>query len=108
MEKELHEAERERDLLGVHIEGLRAQRDALRRLVEAPIMQHREIKDLTKADAIVKVLQSSERPMSLGEIAQALTAAGRRTNSNGASVYLDGLLKAGRVVRVQRGQYRAA
>jgi len=108
VEKELREAERERDLLGVRIEGLKAQREAFRKLVEASAVQGQEIQDLTKADAIVKILQASDKPMALGEIAEAMTAAGKKTNSNGASVYIDGLLKAGRVVRVQRGQYRAA
>ncbi|MEU8925328.1 hypothetical protein AB0D10_31070 [Kitasatospora sp. NPDC048545] len=108
VDKELLEAERERDLLGVRIEGLKAQREALRKLTEAPLVQGDEIRDLTKADAMVKILQASTRPLTLGEIARAMTAAGRKTNSNGASVYIDALLKAGRVVRVQRGQYRAA
>ncbi|MFG2825810.1 hypothetical protein ACGFX4_41070 [Kitasatospora sp. NPDC048365] len=108
VETELSEAERDRDLLGVRIEGLKAQREALRKLVEVSPVPEQSLQDLTKADAIVKILQASEKPMSLGEIADAMTGAGKKTNSNGASVYIDGLLKAGRVVRVQRGQYRAA
>ncbi|MFD8483623.1 hypothetical protein [Kitasatospora sp. NPDC059673] len=107
-EKELGEAEREWDLLGVRIEGLRAQRDALRKLVEASTAPAVEIGDLTKADAIVKILSASGKPMTLGEIAEAMTAAGKKSISSGVSVYIDGLLKAGRVVRVQRGQYTAA
>ncbi|MFI9366918.1 hypothetical protein ACIG5E_38675 [Kitasatospora sp. NPDC053057] len=110
VEKELREAERERDLLGVRIEGLRGQREALRKLVEASVVpgEDLDLKDLTKADAIVKILQASDKPMTLGEIAAAVSAAGKETKYNGASVYIDGLLKAGRVIRVQRGQYRAA
>ncbi|MEU8927586.1 hypothetical protein AB0D10_42900 [Kitasatospora sp. NPDC048545] len=108
VEKELREAEREWGLLGVRIEGLKAQREALRKLVETSVVPEVEVQDLTKADAMVKILEASAKPMTLGEIAEAMTAAGKKTNSNGASVYIDGLLKAGRVIRVQRGQYRAA
>ena len=108
VEKELREAERERDLLGVRIEGLRGQREALRKLVEAPVAPGEDLKGLTKADAIVRILQASDKPMTLGEIAAAASAAGKTTKYNHASVYIDGLLKAGRVVRVKRGQYRAA
>ncbi|MQS17627.1 hypothetical protein F7Q99_36930 [Streptomyces kaniharaensis] len=108
VEKELREAERERDLLGVRIEGLRAQREAFRKLVEAPAVPGEDLKGLKKADAIVKILQASDKPMTLGEIADAMSAAGKKTQKDGASVYIDGLLKAGRVIRVQRGQYRAA
>jgi hypothetical protein len=110
VEQELREAERERDLLGVRIEGLRGQREALRKLIEAPVVpgEDLDLKDLTKADAIVKILRASDKPMTLGEIAAAVTAAGKKTNPNGASVYIDGLLKAGRVVRVKRGLYSAA
>ncbi|GGR09780.1 hypothetical protein GCM10010195_75040 [Kitasatospora griseola] len=108
MERELGEAEREWDLLGVRIEGLRAQRDALRKLVEASAAPTVELSGLSKADAFVAVLRASDKPMTLGEIAEAMTAAGKKTVSSGASVYMDGLLKAGRVVRVQRGLYTAA
>ncbi|MFE3106873.1 hypothetical protein [Kitasatospora indigofera] len=108
VEKELQEAQRERDLLGARIEGLKAQLEALRKLAQAPLVQGEEIQELTKADAIVRILQASHKPMALGEIAQAMTDAGKKTTSNGASVYIDALLKGGRVVRVQRGQYRAA
>ena len=108
VEKELRMAERERDLLGVRIEGLRAQREALRKLVEAHAVPGEDLKDLTKADAIVKILQASDKPMTLGEIAAAVSAAGKETKYNSVSVYIDGLLKAGRAIRVQRGQYRAA
>ncbi|MCC9310075.1 hypothetical protein LN042_23905 [Kitasatospora sp. RB6PN24] len=108
VENELREAERERDLLGVRIEGLRAQRDAFKKLVEAAVMPGEDLKDLTKADAIVAILRASDKPMTLGEIADAMSAAGKYTVKNGASVYIDGLLKAGRVVRVKRGLYSAA
>ncbi|MFF2659698.1 hypothetical protein ACFVUH_20335 [Kitasatospora sp. NPDC058032] len=108
VEKELRAAQREWDLLGARIEGLKAQREALRKLARAPFVPGEEIQDLTKSDAIVTILRASHKPMTLGEIARAMTDAGKKTTSNGASVYIDTLLKAGRVVRVQRGHYRAA
>ncbi|MEU0678187.1 hypothetical protein ABZ330_36100 [Streptomyces sp. NPDC006172] len=108
VEKSLREAERERDRLGARIEGLKAERDALRKLAESTGSPVEGMEELTKAEAIVKLLRESDAPMTLGGIAEAMTAAGKLSTRNGVSVYIDGLLKAGRVVRVQRGQYRAA
>ncbi|WP_327692421.1 hypothetical protein [Streptomyces sp. NBC_00459] len=108
VEKSLREAERERDLIGARIEGLRAERDALRKLAETAVIPGQGIEELTKAEAIVTLLKGADGPMTLGDIAEAMTAAGKLSTRNGVSVYIDGLLKAGRVVRVQRGQYRAA
>jgi hypothetical protein len=42
------------------------------------------------------------------EIVEAMNAVGRVETYNGVSVYLDMLLKAGRVIRVSRGRYVAA
>ncbi|QYX75121.1 hypothetical protein [Streptomyces akebiae] len=108
VERELREAELERDRLGAHIEGLKAKRDAFKKLSAAVSEPGSAVQDLTKADAIVKILRASPQPMSLGDIADALTAGGKQANRNGVSVYIDGLLKAGRVVRVARNQYRDA
>ncbi|MFF0062101.1 hypothetical protein ACFYRC_11180 [Streptomyces sp. NPDC005279] len=108
VEKELREAELEYKRLGVHIEGLRAKRGALAKLAVKPTRLAEKIQGMTKADAIVTVLRASPDPMTLGQIAEAMTNAGRLTNSNGASVYIDGLLKQGKVVRVERGLYRDA
>ncbi|MBK0372614.1 hypothetical protein I3215_07185 [Streptomyces sp. RB110-1] len=108
VERELREAELERDRLGAHIEGLKAKRDAFKKLSAAVSEPGPAVQDLTKADAIVKILRASPQPMSLGDIADALTAAGKQATRNGVSVYIDGLLKAGRVVRVARNQYRDA
>jgi chromosome segregation ATPase len=108
IEKDLREAESERDRLSARIEGLKAERDALKKLAEAREGPAQEIAGLTKAEAIVKILKASDQSMTLGDMAEAMTAAGKLTNPNGASVYIDGLLKAGRVVRVKRGHYRAA
>ncbi len=107
IEKEILEVERQRNLLTARLDGLRAERASVEKLNAAPA-DRGSIDDLTKADAIVKILRESSRPMSLGGIAKAMTAAGKPTNNNGASVYIDGLLKAGRVVRVERNQYRDA
>ncbi|MGW6557603.1 hypothetical protein [Streptomyces hydrogenans] len=108
VEKELSEAEREYARLGAHIEGLKAKREAFKKLSAAPADLDSGIEDLTKAEAIIRILRVSPIPMSLGDIADALTAAGKQANRNGVSVYIDGLLKAGRVVRVARNQYRDA
>ncbi|MFD0140680.1 hypothetical protein ACFVIL_43145 [Streptomyces sp. NPDC127159] len=107
VEKSLREAERERERLGARIEGLRAERDALRKLVGAAEGPGEGFEELTKAEAIVMLLKGAEVPMTLGDIAEAMTAGGKRSTRNGVSVYIDGLLKAGRVERVQRGHYRA-
>ncbi|MFE6494751.1 hypothetical protein [Streptomyces sp. NPDC057748] len=107
VEKEILDVERERNRLSARLEGLKAERDALEKL-NAGMDDHGSIADLTKADAMVKILKESSTPMSLGEIADAMTTAGKKTNKNGASVYIDGLLKSGRVARVSRNQYRAA
>ncbi|WP_331732181.1 hypothetical protein OG592_41295 (plasmid) [Streptomyces avidinii] len=108
VENELREAEREHERLGAHIEGLKAKRDAFKKLNAAPADLGSKIQDLPKAEAIVRILKESPKPMSLGDIADTMTAAGKKSNRNGVSVYIDGLLKAGRVVRVQRNQYRDA
>jgi chromosome segregation ATPase len=107
VEKSLREAERERERLGARIEGLRAERDALKKLVETAESPGEGFEELTKAEAIVTLLKGADAPMTLGDIAEAMTAGGKLSTRNGVSVYIDGLLKAGRVVRVQRGQYRA-
>ncbi|MFD3999799.1 hypothetical protein [Streptomyces rubiginosohelvolus] len=108
VENDLREAELEYQRLGVRIEGLRAQRDALRKIAQMPTQLEQKVQAMTKAEGIVAVLRASSEPMTLGQIAEAMTAAGKVTNSNGASVYIDGLLKEGRVVRVSRGLYRDA
>ncbi|MET8275757.1 hypothetical protein [Streptomyces sp. NPDC005096] len=108
IEKDLREAEFERARLDARIKGLKAEREAFIQLTAPPASPEPSIQDLTKAEAIVTILRKSPGPMSLGDIAEALTAAGKLANRNGVSVYIDGLLKAGRVVRVQRNQYRSA
>ncbi|MFE5108573.1 hypothetical protein [Streptomyces sp. NPDC056663] len=108
VENDLRDSELEYQRLGVRIEGLRAQRDALRKLAAKPTRLDEKIRDMTKAEGIVAVLRASAEPMTLGQIAEAMTTAGKLTNSNGASVYIDSLLKEGRVVRVKRGLYRDA
>jgi hypothetical protein len=108
VEDELREAQLEHARLGAHIEGLKAKRDALKKLSDATPVSQLKVQQLTKADAIVAILRQSTQTMSLTEIADALTNAGKTANANGVSVYIDGLLKAGRVVRVARNQYRDA
>ncbi|MFJ5532516.1 hypothetical protein [Streptomyces sp. NPDC093261] len=108
IDQELREAERERNRLTARIAALQAERDAFLKLEDGPTDLRQKLDDLTKAEAIVKILKEADRLMTLGDIAEAMTTAGKVTTKNGASVYIDGLLKAGRVVRVARGQYRAA
>lgn len=108
VEAELRSAELEYTRLGAKINGLKAERDALAQQVAPPSALAKQIAGMTKAEAIHLVLRMSPEPMSLGQIAEAVTAAGSKLKPDGASVYLDGLLKQRRVVRVKRGLYRDA
>ena len=96
----------------LEFEGLRAEPDAL-----AAAMTIRPVDgnsgdpalvEITKDRAIVAVLRSSEAPLRIGQIRDLLNDAGRNEHYNGISVYLDTLLKQGRVRRVDRGLYTAA
>ncbi|MGW6886764.1 hypothetical protein [Streptomyces chartreusis] len=103
---ELAAAELESQRLGAQIAALRAKEATLEGLiVKAPELN---VQGMTKAEAIVAALSQSSEPMTLGQIADAVTMAGSILKPDGASVYLDGLLKVGKVVRVKRGLYRAA
>jgi capsule polysaccharide export protein KpsE/RkpR len=108
VETALADAELQYARLGAEIEALKAKRDALAKQIKPRGRLTERIAGMTKAQAIVEVLRSSTDPMTLGQIAEAVTQAGKKLNANGASVYIDGLLKEGRVVRVARGQYREA
>jgi hypothetical protein len=67
---------------------------------------------MTKSEALVAILKASPTPMTLGDLADAMTNAGKLSNANGVSVYINGLLDkvggTGQVKRVARGQYVAA
>ncbi|MFB7454674.1 hypothetical protein [Streptomyces sp. NPDC056194] len=103
---ELAAAELEYQRLEAQIAALRAKEATLEGLIIKPSKLN--VQGMTKAEAIVAVLAQSTEPMTLGQIADAVTAAGSVLKPDGASVYLDGLLKAEKVVRVKRGLYRAA
>ena len=112
LDTELGSLRLEQARLTARIEGLRAERDAL-----AGAMQIRSVDSspgdpalakLTKNAAIVAVLKSSDSPLRIRQIVELLNEAGRNENYNGISVYLDTLLKQGRVRRVDRGLYAAA
>jgi hypothetical protein len=97
--------------LGARAEGLRAERDALTRAITSlrPAKEAgaADIASMVKNDAIVAVLRNARpRPLRAAGIVEALHQAGR-VNESAAniSVYLDGLLKQGRVARVARGEY---
>lgn len=97
--------------LSARAEGLRAERDALTRsiaaLSPASTISTEDIARMVKNDAIVAVLRNAKpQPLRAAGIVGALHQAGRTNESaTNISVYLDGLLKQGRVARVARGEY---
>src|SRR5262249_9080955 len=107
---ELAKAQAEHARLTARIEGLQAQRDALARAmaIQPDPPPKADITPFTKDRAIVSVLRQSAAPMRIKEIVDAMTATGRTETYNGVSVYLDTLVKSGRVIRVSRGRYVAA
>jgi hypothetical protein len=108
---DLAAAEAELARLGARAEGLRAERDALTRAITSLHPQDEisaaDIAGMVKNDAIVSVLRNAKpRPLRAAGIVEALHQAGRTNESaSNISVYLDGLLKQGRVARVARGEY---
>jgi septal ring factor EnvC (AmiA/AmiB activator) len=97
--------------LDARAEGLRAERDSLTRAL-AKVQPGRSpatdnIANMVKGDAIVAVLRNAKpRPLRAQGIVNALHRAGRTNEvAQNVSVYLDNLLKQGRVVRVARGEY---
>ncbi|MBF6311836.1 MULTISPECIES: hypothetical protein [Nocardia] len=108
---ELQAAQHDLVRLTARIEGLQAHQKALQRAAaaaDASADQGVDLGSMTKARAIVAILKAAPHPMSLQDIAAALTDAGKASKASGVSVYLDGLLKDGLVVRVERGLYTAA
>lgn len=97
--------------LTARIEGLEAHQRALQRAAlaaGASTTENLDLGSMTKARAIMAILKAAPRPMTLQDIASALTAAGKKSKASGVSVYMDGLLKEGSVIRVERGLYTAA
>jgi septal ring factor EnvC (AmiA/AmiB activator) len=109
---ELQAAQHDLVRLTARIEGLQAQQKALQRAAAAAEVSTDhggvDLGSMTKARAIVAILKAASGPMGLHDIAAALTDAGKTSKASGVSVYLDGLLKDGLVVRVERGLYTAA
>ncbi|MDL2077650.1 MULTISPECIES: hypothetical protein [Streptomyces] len=108
---ELQAAQQDLVRLTARIEGLQAHQKALQRAAvaaEASTDQGVDLASMTKARAIVAILKAAPHPMSLQDIAAALTDAGKVSKASGVSVYMDGLLKENSVVRVERGLYTAA
>jgi len=97
--------------LGARVEGLRAERDALTRAITSLRIPNEtataDIASMVRNDAIVTVLRNAKpHPLRAAGITEALRRAGRTNESaTNTSVYLDGLLKKGRVIRVARGEY---
>jgi hypothetical protein len=113
VEAELAAARVEHARLGAKIDGLKAERDALAEAVRSiPSAAATSVTDdlsgMTKKQAIVAILTRAGQPMRIGEIVKAFHAAGRTgDNYSGISVYLDTMLKEGKVRRVERGLYTA-
>ena len=108
---ELEAAQHELVRLNARIEGLQAHQKALQRAAataEASTDQGVDLGSMTKARAIVAILKAAPCPMSLQDIAAALTGVGKVSKASGVSVYIDGLLKDGLVIRIERGLYAAA
>jgi hypothetical protein len=113
VETELDAARIEYARVGARIDGLTAERDALaaaiRTIPSGPAAQQTgNLARMTKKQAIVAILSRADDAMRIGDIVRALGAAGRTgDNYNGISVYLDSMLKEGKVRRVGRGLYTA-
>lgn len=108
---ELATTEAELARLGARAEGLRAERDALNRAIAslspAREVAAQDIASMVRNDAIVSVLRNAKpKPLRAAGIVEALRQAGRTNDSTtNVSVYLDGLHKQKRVIRVARGEY---
>jgi len=108
---ELATTEAELARLGARAEGLRAERDALNRAIAslspACEVAAQDIASMVRNDAIVSVLRNAKpKPLRAAGIVEALSQAGRTNDSTtNVSVYLDGLHKQKRVIRVARGEY---
>jgi hypothetical protein len=98
--------------LAARIEGLQAERGALSGAMSIePIdggSRDPTLANLTKDRAIVAVLEWSDKPLRIQQIVELLNEAGRDEHYNIITVYLNTLLKQGRVRRVDRGLYVAA
>ena len=97
--------------LTARMEGLRAERDALAEAMTIrpadPSSDGPPLAEMKKDEAIVAVLKGSGSPLRIGQIVKRLKQAGRNEHYNGISVYLNTLLKQGRVRRVGHGLYVA-
>lgn len=108
---ELATTEAELARLGARAEGLRAERAALNRAIAslspAREVAAQDIASMVRNDAIVSVLRNAKpKPLRAAGIVEALRQAGRTNDSTtNVSVYLDGLHKQKRVIRVARGEY---
>jgi hypothetical protein len=119
VEAELASTETDLARLGARAEGLRAERDALSRAIaslkpdddrsEQTTISAKDIGQMVRNDAIVAVLRNAQpQALRAAEISEALGRAGRPNDPVATvSVYLDGLLKQRRVLRVARGLYTA-
>ena len=108
---ELQAAQHDLMRLTARIEGLQAHHKALQRAAataDAFTPEGVDLGAMTKARAIVAILKAAPQPMTLQDIATTLTDAGKASKASGVSVYIDGLLKEGAVIRVERGLYTAA
>jgi len=114
VEAELAGVQLEHERTAARIRGLTAERDALvTSIQQAEARRARpqsavDLNGMTKDRAIVAVLRGSPEPIGVAELQRGLEIGGRpNENPNTISVYLNTLLKQGRVERTGRGLYRA-
>lgn len=98
VEADLAAAMSELAMLSAKAAGLRAHRDALLSLAEQQTTAEatrpdRNLRTVSKSEAIVEVLRGAGRALSIKEIVESLHAAGRTSETyGGVSVYLQNLL----------------
>jgi chromosome segregation ATPase len=119
MDQEIADTETQLIRLKVHLAGLQGQRASL--AAELAAIADREISHrrperrkypnleaLDRTDAIVEVLRSAGVPMSIQEVWDALSAAGRRESKYQViASTLNFLHREGRITRPSRGRYAA-
>jgi hypothetical protein len=103
---DLAEAEAELARIKARVDGLRVEHSALRRAVTKPAGSD-DLAGMCKADAIVVVLHRAKPyPLCAEAIVDALHQGGRLEElPAGLPVFLNGLLRRGRIVRSGPGEY---
>lgn len=108
-------AERQLVTLQAELQGLRAKRNSLEAANRSTTRSEHsarslsaELAELTQIDAIIRILQVGDRPMTIGEVRQGLLEGGRpKADYAPIAASLSMLVANGRVERPTRGRYRA-